>query len=574
MWTLLPAAFSLMTASTLPGADLAQIITRESRGSVSSASSDLNQFTFHYLKDLKIAEPDLVLDPDRAQSFFSLNPKLFLENEGEDNFLDAKESHYRKLQYSFKSKNFIQVQTTLSDWGGLNHPPLHEILPEDLNWITKPSASPSPGERNTPEFHQKLDQLSASELTIGSTFKPLWDRAVLNELIQIVSHTERALFGSALLFACDSSTEDLMNALTERADHGVDIRIMVDQTMQSLQQGHCVKQLRAHGIKVILVPGMINTGSAFHVKLWVSDFSQGLLLGANLIDVQTLSTGFNHLFHDSGLSIRGPVVTDIAERFMDLWSTYQKDTSESWKEYGEKISHIKQDESLSNLRGTENYPDWLKTAEKTPSGLCRVVVQERHGVRDRVSQTLGAYLRTASSRVWFNSVRRDFHKTALRRNLGYNELLMELLEKSKKDQINVEMMFNAGTNPYSPYSVRSAPVGKDAKSGLFNALMRMHLNHSTNKALKEGAVFFENAHQEAPRFRAWSYFTYSHIKTLIMDNDFVVTGSYNPFDERSTDDAEIALFCQDHALNSAYSFGFARDLVNSVPYPYSSQITE
>ncbi len=574
MWSHLPAALSLLTASTLPGADLAQVINSESRGSVSSTSSDLNQFTFHFLKDLKIAEPDRVLDPDRVQSFFTLNPKVFLENEGKDNFLDAKESYYRKLKYSFKTKNFLQPQTTLTDWGGLNHPPLHEILPEDLNWITKPSASPAPGERNTPEFHQSLDQLSGSGLTIGNTFKPLWDRAVLNELIQIVNHTEKTLFGSALLFACDSSTDDLLNALNERADHGVDIRIMVDQTMQSLQQGHCVKKLRDHGIKVVLVPGMITHGSAFHVKLWASDFRQGLLLGANLIDVQTLSTGFNHLFHDSGLSIEGPVVTDIAERFMDLWSIYQNDTSEDWKAHGDQIRKIKQAESLSKLRGVENYQDWLKSDVKTPSGLCRVVVQERHGVRDRVSQTLGAYLKTASSRVWFNSVRRDFHKTAERRTLGYNELLMELFEKSKRDQIDVEMMFNAGTNPYSPYSVRSAPVGKDAKPGIFNALMRAHLNHSTNTALKDGSVFFENAHQEAPRFRAWSYFTYSHIKTLIMDNDFVVTGSYNPLDERSTDDAEIALFCQDQALNSAYSLGFARDLVNSVPYPYSSQFSE
>jgi hypothetical protein len=317
---------------------------------------------------------------------------------------------------------------------------------------------------------------------------------------------------------------------------------------------------------------MITHGSAFHVKLWVSDFKHGLLLGANLIDVQTLSTGFNHLFHDSGLAIKGPVVTDIAERFLALWDTYAKETNERWKANHDQLLKIKQAEALAKLRGTENYQTWLNPEGKVPSGLCRVVVQERHGVRDRVSQTLGAYLKTASSRVWFNSVRRDFHKTAEHRDLGYNEILMELLEKSKKHQIDVEMMYNAGTNPYSPYSVRSAPVGKDAKPGLFNALMRMHLNHSTNKALKDGSLFFENAHQEAPHFRAWSYFTYSHIKTLIMDNDFVVTGSYNPLDERSTDDAEIALFCQDEALNSAYSLGFARDLVNSVPYPYSSQI--
>ena len=61
---------------------------------------------------------------------------------------------------------------------------------------------------------------------------------------------------------------------------------------------------------------------------------------------------------------------------------------------------------------------------------------------------------------------------------------------------------------------------------------------------------------------------------MMIDDDVVITGSYNPLDEWSTNDAEIAIFCQDKELNKKYSLSFARDLVNSIPYPYSSQITK
>ena len=212
------------------------------------------------------------------------------------------------------------------------------------------------------------------------------------------------------------------------------------------------------------------------------------------------------------------------------------------------------------------------TSDRTP-GLCRVVTQERHTQRDRVSKTLGEYMKTAQDRIWFSSVRRDFHKTAERPDIGYNELLLQALAKAKNEGVHVEMTFNAATNPYTVYDIPNTGLAAHPLT-LKERILKYFLNRSTDKALRDGADFFESAHAETTLFRAWSYFSYSHMKNLIIDDDLLVTGSYNPMDERSTNDAEIAIFCQDRELNHDYSKIMGRDLENSIPYPYASQIVD
>jgi phosphatidylserine/phosphatidylglycerophosphate/cardiolipin synthase-like enzyme len=197
-----------------------------------------------------------------------------------------------------------------------------------------------------------------------------------------------------------------------------------------------------------------------------------------------------------------------------------------------------------------------------------VVSQERHSVRDRVSSTLGLYLATAEKRIWFNSVRRDFHQMQKVSGRGDRELLISMIEKAKNSGVRVEMMVNAVETPFSPYEVQNSGAGSLKEAGWINRLVAQKVKASSDAALQDGISFFKTVRNEAPRFRIWSYFDYSHVKNLLMDEDFVLAGSYNPVDERSVDDAEIALFCQDSELNRISSKALLQDLVNGVPYPF------
>ncbi len=514
--------------------------------------------------------PDAVLKPEYVQSLFAFDTQAFIQSQKTETFLNAKTLYYRKFKYDFKHKLYELSYPILSDWGGLNHPPLINLTKDDLAWITSYSTEKVTSLRDEVSFQRKIDQLSQSELSLGNKFSPFFDKAVVDELLAIIKKTQKTLWISALLYSCDPHTEAITLALEDKAKQGVDVRLMVDRTMQLLQENNCTKRLRKSGLKVVLVPGMVLKKSAFHVKLWMRDFKEGLFLGANIIDIQTLATGFNHLFHDSGVRVEGPLISDMARHFLDFWSIYEKENSEDQK-LRKKIENLIAIQRIQNLRGESLYENWSPQDYKQ-RGLCRVVTQERHSQRDRVSLTLLEYLKTAKKRIWFSSVRRDFHETHEHPEIGYNELLLTALAKAKNEQVQVEMIFNASSNPTSISKIKNSGLPPAEKKRLVDKLLSHMMMKSTDKALRDGATFFEKAHQEAPLFRAWSYFTYSHIKNLMIDDDFVITGSYNPMDERSTNDAEIALLCQDEELNFLYSFQHAKDLVNALPYPFASQI--
>ena len=560
--------------------DVANILSIDSGGLITkNMNSDeavdpfgkliVDSWEFNRLDNSKILEPNILLKPDYVQSLFLFDTQNFIRSQNASTFLDAKEKYYRQLKYDFKNKQYLIPQTTLSDWAGLIHPPIKKISENDLDWITKYKGSTLKSKRDTSDFQKSIDSISNSELTSGNNFKPFLDNAVVPELLNIIKNSNHTLWISALLFSCDENTKEITNALIEKAKEGVDVRIMVDRTMQTLQKKNCKKELTHSGIKMILVPGMIIHKSAYHVKLWMSDFKDGIFLGANIIDIQTLSTGFNHLFHDSGLKVNGPVVSDMAQKFLDLWNIYkvEKDLDKNAKN---TIKKLQDDERNSGLRGSEHYADWLEK-DWPQKGLCRVVTQERHSQRDRVSRTVEEYLKTANKRIWFSSVRRDFHKVEENPQIGYNKLLLTALDKAKSDGVQVEMIFNATTNPTTINKIKNTGLPSGGSERPVDLLLDELMKRSTDTALKDGSKFFEKENSKASTFRAWSYFTYSHIKNLMIDDDFVITGSYNPMDERSTNDSEIALICQDKELNKVYTLNHARDLINSIPYPFSSQ---
>lgn len=490
---------------------------------------------------------------------------------GNESFLDTQEKYYKNLDYSISKKIYLHKKKFPLDWGGLNHEPLKNISEKDLNWIDsfKNFQSDSNNQRLNSTFHQSLDEISGSELTTGNQFTPFEDGDVLPTLLKLISKTEHTLWGSALLYSCDEDTKPITEALAEKARSGVDVRLMIDWGLQKLQKGKCLHYLKKSGVKVYHVRGIAHHNSAFHVKLWMSDFKEGIFLGANLIDVQTRSTGFNHLYHDSGTSVTGPAATDMAERFLELWQIYHNNPTELDLASLENIQKLKAEERKKKLRGVENYSTWLNQK----ANLCRVVTQERHLGRDRVSKTLHEYLKTAQKRIWLASVRRDFHNVE-NIKLGKNKLMMEIFHKAIKENVKVEMIYNTSATPFTPSTIPNTGIEHVGKQSLINRALVISANASAHHSILDGARYYQEARKKTSNIRAWSYFTFNHNKNVIIDDDFVMTGSYNPLSERSTNDAEISIFCQDPSLNSIYSLHMARDLVNSIHYPLASQIVD
>ena len=84
--------------------EASDLIQDESRGAVilnpsPEAPDVVNNLSF-VLKD-KVLTPEKLFSPESIQSLFLLDPSKFTLLENAENFLDAKESYFRKLKYSF-----------------------------------------------------------------------------------------------------------------------------------------------------------------------------------------------------------------------------------------------------------------------------------------------------------------------------------------------------------------------------------------------------------------------------------------------------------------------------------------
>lgn len=526
----------------------------------------LGKIEFQFDSEKNVYTPDMLVDPEQLQDLMSFDLQQFVKNQNAEDFLDAKWKYYRSLSYDFKLKTYRHPAPRLSDWMALNHPPVKKLQfsPQFYSKKSIPNKN-KPSIRNTESFQHKIDLLSGSELTSGNQIQFLNNSEVSSSRIEIAKSAKRTLWGSTLLIVCDAGTQPLIDILAEKAKQGVDVRIIVDRFMQSIQSGSCEKTLQSLGIKVLQVHGMITHLSAFHMKMWIADLDRAQIEGMNMIDAQTLSTGFNHLYRDSGLSIQGPLVTDTYSKYIEFWNQY--DAHEIPESFTTVLDQQRTLETKAKIRGTENYSEWLRTENQT---LCRLVEQDRKSVIDRISPVYLEYLKSANQQIISASVRRGFHHVMKERG-WHNLLLAELIKKARDEQIPVELMVNSDQGVFTMYDIPNSGLSTDARKNLFTSIMRLQRNFSQAQSILSGSRFFEEVASDTTHFRAWSYFNFNHLKLSLIDTDTVITGSYNLFTPRSNRDAELVVICQSSKLGREVSNQLILDLSNSTPFPFWSQ---
>lgn len=526
----------------------------------------MNEITFKKNQYSNAYYPSQLIKPEQIQSIFKFDKELFIKQNQAQDFLDAKWNHYRNLKYDLNIKSFVHQVPLLTDWTSLNHPPIAKIQ-NDMSIYSKSLTQEIPQNRylKSAQFQTEMDQISDSELSSHNQVIYLNDDEVTQSRIKIAQSARRTLWGSSLLMTCDSGTKPLIDILEQKVKDGVDVRIMLDNFMQSVQNGNCEKELQSKGIKILLVKGMISHWSAFHMKMWIADLDQAQIEGMNIINAQTLATGLNHLYHDSGLFFKGPLVTDAYDKYIYLWNSYSKEKMEP--NYQQIVMEQKNKERLQKLRGSAVYSD---PNQEESGESCRLVTQDRKSVIDRLGGVFLKYINSAERQIITTSVRvssKDLKGTEKIKNLNFSNLI----HKSIKDHIQVEFLFNSDKNVFSPYYTPSSGIGDQNSMNFVTGLMVKQRNLETKKTVNAELDFFENLNRHSPQFRAWSYMDFSHLKVTLIDQETLIAGSYNPYTKRSGRDAEIIVICQSKKLGQQASRYLIKDLANSVPVPFKSQ---
>lgn len=398
------------------------------------------------------------------------------------------------------------------------------------------------------DFQQQLDKLTDTYLSSGNELRILADKDSTEAKLELIKSARSTIYMTVYLLMCDEGGQHFLAELAKAAQRGVDVRILMDGSLWSLSYGgSCHEKYGSNKIAIGRTPySLLGLGDSvrLHEKLFIVDGAVAVTGGQNIGSNWADSTGIDENYRDTDVLVRGPVVNDIAYRFVNLWKiAHPKDAQ--LESYEALLQKRAQNFLKTGSAGVQNYVRWLNT--KTPQGLCRFVVQDPQIGNHRVFDVYAAYARASQQQIMF-------HVPSLN-GLGskeQEELMASLVNASKRSGVQVDIITNGPGFLHT--SIIPRPLG-----WLFGAYTL-------------GQVY--DSVLDTP-INVFAYQYWLHSKVFSFDGIAVGIGSFN-FDETGVDWIENTLICMDRDLAQSTESLFKRDLSYSklLPKPATGNKTK
>lgn len=523
------------------------------------------------------------------QNMFSLDMDSYLSSQKAATFNDAKRKQYAR--FAFDKKGFFHYKTVpaMKEWGGLTHPPLKK-LNVPLEKIDKGFAPVNYATIKSPYFSPILqldiDRLTKSELTFGNKVIPLADRAVFEKKKELIRNARESILMSSLVYVCDKGTKEIVKLLIQKHREGVDVKILTDGFIGKLL-GHteCLKTMRTAGIQVIETKDFFKhkLKAIYHTKTLVTDFSQAVAGGHNMIDADNLSRGTDFMNRDVDLYIKGPMVTDIAKQFVENWE-YQRYYIKNLQSLTHERAIVKANlaaERKAGVRGDQHYNRILSNPQTRMAGVCRFIKQAPYQDQHSIGK---AYLKLLD-RVQNHLVITDPVKSDTYVGKASDAPVSEMMDPF--------VMFNQLHNKVQSLAKRGLPIdyittninmAGNENVAIMNERIKDQLNVGKNIVANWSLVklIASNSYYGKPHYKnlmtdwmpiknvhVWTHISFMHSKIFYFDRVAASVGSYN-FQHNATDQAyESTTICMDENLNRELDKILVLDMANSIPLIFS-----
>ncbi|HXG01543.1 MAG TPA: hypothetical protein VNL69_12175, partial [Bacteroidota bacterium] len=328
---------------------------------------------------------------------------------------------------------------------------------------------------------------------------------------------------------------------------------------------YAVGMLEREGIPVVRVDDktLSQLNRMFHNKIWIKDGDEAILGGMNILNYENYGDGFNFLNRDTDILVRGPAVTNLLQRFVELWKQY--DTQNRPIALGEyTLATRLAAERAAGVRGREHYARWLGDPSTRMNGICRVAVQGNKAEPHKIVMLLLRYLEAAQHSFYMKSPEIDFD---LKRKSEYIDILAALMkEKASNPNFYLAYItngFDGGVGESSAF-LRSRVHDAKLKGDSFWEDMLTPLVDEEGRGVNRRVRRIIRPLVEA-RVNGFQYFNYIHAKEVYFDRLLVGISSWN-YDVYSSDNNhESAIFCLDENLRQQIERQTVLDLINSVP---------
>ncbi len=339
-----------------------------------------------------------------------------------------------------------------------------------------------------------------------------------------LEHAKRAqssLYVQTLLFQDDETGNLLTDIMCERAQSGVDVKLILDDFFSFGKKDGVIQRLRNAGVEVLInnpiLKNLLKANFRSHQKLFIVDETIAIVGGMNIGDEYAKGEVTEYGWRDTDVELQGPVVRQILDLFERNWEDL---TLSKWNETGAISKYKKAKEERTAFKG-------LKTADKLIRGPIPVYFEvppvfEAVDARfvttfpindkdDNILDLFEVYLNRSRNEVVFQSA--YFIPT---------ERLVTAIEDAVQRGVEVKIITN---------SIESNNHPSGGWAG----------RESYEKVLRAGARIFE-----------WQGAQTLHSKVSLFDNFAVTLGAYNVNSRSHSSDSEDVIALEDFRVARAF----------------------
>ncbi len=515
------------------------------------------------------------LDPSVTESsiqklfHYDWNP----EKSGGVSFLDFQEARFRAYGYRDEDRRYILPISRMKGWTGLDHPPVFELERPVSDYHPK-LGGPLPTADHafySEAFQSRLDRITETELTLGNRVDLIENHDSYEKKLDLIRRAKTRLWVTSMVFYCDESSSELLDAMAERAHAGVDVRIIVEGLYGKTVYRSCMAKIKRLGIKLLPLTESVTRAALAkitHSKFWIRDGEEAIIGGQNILADENLSTGFNDRYRDTDAWIHaGPTITDLEGAFIKIWIQHRRDLDRAMDTAARENRLQRTEEVNRGVRGPKVL-ERLRDPALRSQGLCRVLSQLPGGKAHSIETALAEYLGKTSELAIITTPRMYFDSTTDLRTVPAGPIFLELIDAARRRGVRVDLLTNgsegmggATTSPFRAKAAEARDRGDTEKEAFW-------LNFADRLGRANSASSFRAADDfasQSDNIHVWNYFRYSHQKVHYFDRRLVGIGSFNLDRHSSRGNRETELFCFDDSLALQVEKMLTRDLVNSIP---------
>lgn len=345
-------------------------------------------------------------------------------------------------------------------------------------------------------------------------------------------HAKRAqstLYVQTLLYQDDETGNQLTDILCERAQNGVDVRLILDDFFSFGKKNGVIQRLKNAGVKVLInnpiLKNIFKANFRSHQKLFIIDETIAIVGGMNIGSEYAKGEIEEYGWRDTDVEVQGPIVREILNLFERNWEEltlkkgFEKGEIARYKEASRKVNEFAGLKDLSKLiRGP--IPVYFRTPPLFEEVDARFVVTFPIDEQDdNILDLFEIYLDRAKTEVIFESA--YFIPT---------DRLKKAIERAAQRGVEIKIITNSIESNNHP---SGGWAGRDSYYDILAA----------------GARIFE-----------WRGAQTLHSKVSLFDDFAVTLGAYNVNSRSHSCDSEDVIAFEDRRVARAFRQMLLKDL--------------